>query len=184
MKLTLFFLVKNQNGEILDNPIFFAYTDNENLKKNFIKTRNMELFKEKEVSISRDEFIQFEKDRSHHRLIRASYISKDSDDDYIGRVTVSFASTDAEEKLAYIQSDKIFGYISKHTFDPVIFKNKYLKALCSMNFSDMFLYKAELSPIYKECPFDVGIQMDYKNIHVDTFSIFMDTSGYTMMPLK
>lgn len=188
-KLYIFFQICDAKKNIYAKPILYAYTDDKNLYNQFKETRNMQLFGEKILDIDDDEYNSFYLKNPEERLLMSSFITKNNDE-YFYKKSLSFVVTDIEEMSVYVNQEKIFHILNKHTFNASIFSKKYYKAFDHFCFNDIYLfYRDHQYDFYENFQYEeIGYECDglisetssFKDVHVDTFSIFMDFYGYTM----
>lgn len=169
--LHIFYLIKNRRGDVLDPPVVYAATDSHELAKQFILSRNMELFYYKKVKCSRKEMIENLDRLRGCKLTKTTFITKN----IFGTKTVDVVVTWKEEQEIFLSSNKIYtNLIYPSIINPEIFNDDVYNLLDSMTYTRLWRVKKESSINHFE------EESSYLSLKYDELSIFIKSYGWLL----
>jgi hypothetical protein len=132
-KFWLFYLIDIDEAMYTEEYDLYAFTDNEELAKGFIDTRNMDKFFVKEVKMTLEERNSLLREYLNSELVELKGTTKGSHYK-IHSFTIPVTS---REKMYCMNDETIYihEYLYQYVWgDPEVFKNKYQKALMTIGF--------------------------------------------------
>lgn len=184
MKIYCFYLVKkhistNKYKAILKTDIenvggnecvLYAYTPDKSSRLYFITTRNMDLFYEKVIEMSREEYEDFYEEHTEQVFEQYTFISKKLVDDSFKSYTSLMLCTRAEaDCILYYKEEQVMEYLTNLLDDDIIsylethpFKSKLKYVL-----DEFFLYTDIMAKVH---PME---DINYDNFTIDELSLYI-----------
>lgn len=161
----------------------YAYTNDKDLKDEFMSMRNKEIFIEKSSKCTREEYAEFGNVHSFNLLEYRKYtLYEYNDTKYATEKEIEVLSTRYEEDvvLSFIECD---GNIPlkqiNYDFFPYVLNNKYLEVLSTLEFQTfwkMFIHRDRLeyyTLFMNQEEFNDALSYDYPNVQHSTFQYFL-----------
>ncbi len=184
MKLYAFYKIKNAKKKILDVPELYAFTYDKEIKDEFIKQRNMEIFHLIVKNMSKNDTKEFSK-RFNRQELKYHEMYTKSEFDESQKRKIKVLTTWNEVESAILKVDIIFDELSKYVSPSVFYlKNEYIKDLDVLYYLTVFkFFKDKLVhnsylfsglESYEEDKEIMRINLDY-----DEFKLYMYYVAYT-----
>lgn len=149
--MTLYMFYKKAEEGFDDPPKLYAFTNNKEMKNQFVRYRDMSKFVfRKETKISKKEFANFSAKYHKFELINGQFYTRG--EIASRRVPVSVLCTCYEENTILVNSDKLWDEYKGCLFDVSILSKKYMDALNSLMYFKFYSFY-KLRPNFDECDF-------------------------------
>lgn len=181
MKLYFIYQIANKAG-VFDTPRLYAVTTNKKMMNTFLDSRYKDYFYTKKAEdVSRENYRTFRDTHSGYFLTETEFKTRSSED--VGIQKIKLIVTQYEDEQVFLNKEKVWEELAKHTSDYLdCFNDDLKKLLEKLHYYKIYeFYRVDQIqiPYGEPLPFD-----DYENIHLefDEFSIFMFFFGSTMLP--
>jgi hypothetical protein len=177
--MTVYFVYKvTMSKDIYIRPILYGYSDNKKIIKQFRSQRDPKQFYIVKKTLSKKEFMLFEKDNRDTYINMRKYITFIMANGNRIKDYVEIASTQYEEEETYAKSDFAICEAAKFTTYPIsIFNKNIVKALRTVRYDYISDFN-NINYLY-DMSYPYPTTNDI-NINIDMFWVFMNLFGYTM----